>query len=171
MICAQSSYHPEIYHNSPSIISNSIGCVRITWYCDALEQRLLQWKSNKASYMYLRLEGPCIIFCNMYTFQRDTQCSCTDCLLILRCQLYMFRTVTVHLQELLCRYCMCRLWYVVIRVLFDTSSWYNVWGTLYQLDVSARTIVCTYSIYKEAPKDGPLRSETCTADTWILINT
>ena len=45
-------------------------------------------------------------------------------LLVLRCQLYMFRTVTVR-----------------------------------------RTIVCTYSIYKEAPEDGPLRSETCTADT------
>ena len=27
----------------------------------------------------------------------------------------MFRTVTVHPQELLCRYCMCRLWYVLIR--------------------------------------------------------
>jgi hypothetical protein len=26
------------------------------------------------------------------------------CLLVLRCQLYMFRTVTVHPQELLCRY-------------------------------------------------------------------
>ena len=61
------------------------------------------------------LEGPCIIFCNIYTFQRDTQCSCTDCLLILRCQLYMFRTVTVHPQELLFRCCMCRLWYVLIR--------------------------------------------------------
>ena len=36
-------------------------------------------------------------------------------LLALRCQLYMFRTVTVHPQELLCRYCMCRLWYVLIR--------------------------------------------------------
>ena len=33
---------------------------------------------------------------NIYTFHRDTQCICTDCLLILRCQLYMFRTVTVH---------------------------------------------------------------------------
>ena len=40
-------------------------------------------------------------FCNIYTFQRDTQCSSTDCLLMLRCQLYMFRTVTVHPQELL----------------------------------------------------------------------
>ena len=65
--------------------------------------------------MYSTLEGPCIIFCNIYTFQRDTQCSCTDCLLILRCQLYMFRTVTVHPQELLFRCCMCRLWYVLIR--------------------------------------------------------
>ena len=54
-------------------------------------------------------------FCNIYTFQRDTQCSSTDCLLVLRCQLYMFRTVTVHPQELLFRYCTCRLWYVLIR--------------------------------------------------------
>ena len=37
------------------------------------------------------------------------------CFLVLRCQLYMFQTVTVHPQELLCRYCMCRLWYVLIR--------------------------------------------------------
>ena len=51
--------------------------------------------------MYLTLEGACIIFCNIYTFQRDTQCSSTDCLLMPRCQLYMFRTVTVHPQELL----------------------------------------------------------------------
>ena len=29
--------------------------------------------------MNLTLEGPCIIFCNIYTFQRDTQCSSTDC--------------------------------------------------------------------------------------------
>ena len=28
--------------------------------------------------MTLTMEGPCIIFCNIYTFQRDTQCSCTD---------------------------------------------------------------------------------------------
>ena len=38
---------------------------------------------------------------NIYTFQWDTQCSSTDCLLMLRCQLYMFRTVTVHPQDLL----------------------------------------------------------------------
>ena len=47
------------------------------------------------------------------TFQPDTQCSNTDCLLMRRCQLYMFRTVTVHPQELLFRCCMCRLWYVM----------------------------------------------------------
>ena len=87
-----------------------------------------------------------------------------------RCQLYMFRTVTVHPQELLCRCCMCRLWYVVRNALSDTSSWYNAGQTLYQLDVSAHTIVCTYSIYKEAPEDGPLRSETCTAGTYASIN-
>ena len=79
------------------------------------------------------------------------------CLLMLRCQPYMFRTVMVHPQELLCRYCMCRLWYVVRNALLDTFSWYSV--------VPARTIVCTYRIYKEAPEDGPLRSETCRADT------
>ena len=67
-------------------------------------------------------------FCNMYTFQRDTQCCSTGCLLMHRCQLYMFRTVTVHPQELLFRCCMCRLWYVVRTALPDTSRWYNVWG-------------------------------------------
>ena len=51
----------------------------------------------------------------IYTFQRDTQCSSTDCLLMHRCQLYMFRTVTVHPQELLFRCCMCRLCNVLIR--------------------------------------------------------
>ena len=60
-----------------------------------------------------------------HTFQRDTQCSSTDCLLMLRCQLYTFRTVTVHPQELLFRCCMCRLWYVVRNALSDRSRWYN----------------------------------------------
>ena len=50
-------------------------------------------------YISLTLEGLCIIFCDIYTFQRDTQCSSTECLLMHRCQLYMFRTVTVHPQE------------------------------------------------------------------------
>ena len=67
-------------------------------------------------------------FCNIYTFQQDTHCCSTDCLLMHRCQLYMFRTVTVHPQELLFRCCMCRLWYVVRTALSDTSRWYSVWG-------------------------------------------
>ena len=46
----------------------------------------------------------------------------------LRLQLYMFRTSWVHLQELLCSYCICSLWHVVIRVLPGTSSWYKVVG-------------------------------------------
>ena len=66
-------------------------------------------------------------------------------LLVLRCQLYMFRTVTVHPQELLCRHSMCRLWYVVRNALPDTSSWYNVLPkTLYQLDVSGSALLNTY---------------------------
>ena len=60
----------------------------------------------------------------IYTFQRDTQCRSTECLLMHRCQLYMFRTVTVHPQELLFRCCMCRLWYVVRTALSDTSRWH-----------------------------------------------
>ena len=43
------------------------------------------------------------------------------CLLVLRCQLCMFRTVTVHPQELPFRCCMCRLWYVVRTSLSDMS--------------------------------------------------
>ena len=74
-------------------------------------------RKNQAinNYINLTLEGPCIIFCNIYTVQRDTQCCSTDCLLMYRCHFYMFRTVTVHPQELLFRCCMCRLWYVLIR--------------------------------------------------------
>ena len=98
-------------------------------------------------------------FYNIYTVQLDTQCSCTDCLLILRCQLYMFRTVTVHPQELLFRYCMCRLWYVQFFLKRCTRRTYRAVRLL------PHTTVCTYSIYKEAPEDGPLQSETCRADT------
>ena len=49
-------------------------------------------------------------------------------LLVLRLQLYMFRTIMVHSQEFLCSYCMCSLWYVVRNALSDTSSWYNILG-------------------------------------------
>ena len=83
----------------------------------------------------IRFEGPCIIFCNIYTFQQDTQCCSTDCLLMHRCQLYMFWTVTVHPQELLFRCCMCRLWYVITNALSDMSRW------LYQQDVSDSAVL------------------------------
>ena len=93
----------------------------------------------------LTLEGPCIIFCNIYTFQRDTQCSCTEYLLILGCQLYMFRTVTVHPQELLFRCCMCRLWYVLIRPSGTTFEEQLLFPqTLYQLDISGSAFLATY---------------------------
>ena len=45
----------------------------------------------------------------------------------LRLQLYMFRTSRVHPQELLCRYCICRV----------------LPTTLYQLDVSGSTRITT----------------------------
>ena len=112
---------------------------------------------------------------NVYTFW-DTQCSSTDCLLMLRCQLYMFRTVTVHPQELLFRCCMCRLWYVLIcpaGTTFEEEQFFLkrcTSGTYQIVRFLQHTIVCTYSIKKEAPEDGPLRSETCRADTWASIN-
>ena len=52
----------------------------------------------------------------------------------------MFRTVTVHPQEVLFRYCMCRLWYVLIRPAGTTF----LPKTLYQLDVSSSAFLTTY---------------------------
>ena len=74
----------------------------------------------------LTLEGPCIISA-IYIQSNEIHnvVALIKFLLVLRCQLYMFRTVTVHPQELLCRYCMCRLRYMVRDALSDTSSWYN----------------------------------------------
>ena len=96
---------------------------------------------------------------------------------MLRCQLYMFRTVTVHPQERLFtrRSCMCRLWYVLIRpagtTLEEELFLKRCTSGKYQIVRFLRhNIVCTYSIYKEAPDDGPLRSETCRADTYASIN-
>ena len=66
------------------------------------------------------------------------------CLLVLRCQLYMFRTVTVHPQELLFRCCMCRLWYVVRTALSDTSRWYNVWARTSSSNVVPAGRIRTY---------------------------
>ena len=99
----------------------------------------------------IRFEGPCIIFCNIYTFQQDTQCCSTDCLLMHRCQLYMFWTVTVHPQELLFRCCMCRLRYVLIRpagTRFEEELFLKrcTSGTYQVVRFLRHTIVCTYSI-------------------------
>ena len=57
----------------------------------------------------LTLEGPYIIFA-IYVNSSEIHnvVALMKCLLVLRCQLYMFRTVTVHPQELLCRNCMRR---------------------------------------------------------------
>ena len=68
-------------------------------------------------------------------------------LLALRFQLYMFRTATVHPQELLCRYCMCRLWYVVRNALPDTSSWYTVVGNSSYNVVPAGCIGTYHSVH------------------------
>ena len=65
----------------------------------------------------MTLEGPCIIFLQyiyIHSNEIHTVVALVKCLLVLRYQLYMFRTVTVHPQEPLCRYCMCRLWYMLI---------------------------------------------------------
>ena len=87
----------------------------------------------------LTLVGPCIIFAiYIHSNEIHNVVALIKFLLVLRCQLYMFRTITVHPQELLCRYCMCRLWYVLRNALPDTSSWYNVLG---------RTGQCNYIVY------------------------
>ena len=85
--------------------------------CNKQRPISLYWFVGSSARLEIRNRPPgqLIDFYNICTFQRDTQCSCTDCSLILRCQLYMFRTVTVHPQELLFRCYMCRLWYVLIR--------------------------------------------------------
>ena len=63
----------------------------------------------------------------------------------------MFRTVTVHPQELLCRDCMCRLWYVVRDALPDTSRWYNYIVYLVGLYIYYKndtwTLQCHYYYY------------------------
>ena len=49
------------------------------------------------------------------------------------------------------------------------------YATLYQLDVSGNVFLTTYhslhiQYLQKTPEHGPLRSETCRADTWVLIN-
>ena len=67
-------------------------------------------------FINLTLKGPCIIFAiYIQSNEIHNAVALIKFLLVLRCQLYMFRTVTVHPQELLFRCCMCRLWHVLIR--------------------------------------------------------
>ena len=69
-----------------------------------------------------RRRGDVDIKRNIYTFQRDTQCCSTDCLLMHRCQLYMFRTVTT----------------------ISTTPRPILPQTLYQRDVSDSAVLTTY---------------------------
>ena len=86
-------------------------------------------------------------------------------LLVLRFQLYMFRTITVHPQELLCRYCV--LVDKHTQQTYVTTSFHKTWlithtsPTLYYSTYHSLHI----QYLQEAPEDGPLRSETCRADT------
>ena len=115
-----------------------------TWmmfdFHDVIQSGCAQY-SNSEIHLNLILEGLCIIFCNIYIHSNEIHnvVALFKCLLVLRCQLYMFRTVTVHPQELLFRCCMCRLWYVVRTALSDTSRWYNV--------VPARRISTYHSLH------------------------
>ena len=71
----------------------------------------------------------------------------------------MFRTVTVHPQEILFRCCICRLWYVVRNALCDTSRWYNVWG---RINNQCCNIVYLFGMYIYCKKwytDLPMSSE------------
>ena len=94
----------------------------------------------------LTLEGPCIIFAIYIQSNKiHNVVALIKFLLVLRCQLYMFRTVTVHPQELLCRYCMCRLWYVVeTHYLIRPAGTTVLPKMLYQLDVSGSASLTTY---------------------------
>ena len=97
----------------------------------------------------------------MYAVQQDTQS-------VLMGKFYSALILARHVSDLIgpssgafCTSCICRLWYVVIRVLLDTSSRY--------VDVSSSTRITTYrsqriQLVQNAPDDGPMRSETCRAN-------
>ena len=68
-----------------------------------------------------------------------------------------------------CTSCVCRLWYVVIRVLFDTSSPYKVVGRT-SMHITTYQSLQT-QLLQNAPDDGPTRSETCRAKLkcWLKL--
>ena len=87
-------------------------------------------------------------------------------------------SLALHVSDLIgpssgafCRSCTCRLRYVVIRVLLDTSS------RLQRLYVSSSTYSSTtyqslqVQLLQNAPDDGPMRSETCRAKLkcWLKL--
>ena len=61
----------------------------------------------------------------------------------------MFRTSPVHLQERFYKL-YSQIWYVLIRALLDKSSRFEVVGRNLRIQ-----------LVKNAPDDGPVRSETC----------
>ena len=73
--------------------------------------------------------------------------------------------------------CIRGLWYVVIRVLLDTSSRYKAVGrTVLSTTLSSSTRITTYQslqiqLIQNAPDDGPMRSETCRAKLkcWLKL--
>jgi hypothetical protein len=81
--------------------------------------------------------------CNLYVIQLDRQYSLIN-FIHNTYWLNMFRTSTVHLQERFSSSCKLQIWYVVFCV-----------------RKIQHTKFATYSLRKNAPEDGLLRSETC----------
>ena len=72
----------------------------------------------------------------------------------------MFRTSLVHHQERLVQAVFTRRWYVVIRVLLDTSTCYGWTCRVVRLLPHTKS---AHTACKNAREDGPVRSETCRA--------
>ena len=79
------------------------GAAILSVICGYEAQGRDSWRALVSTVMYLTLEGPCIIFFAMYIHSNEIHnvVALVKCSLVLRYQLYMFRTVTVHPQELL----------------------------------------------------------------------
>ena len=91
----------------------------------------------------------------------------------------MFRTSSVHPQELFCRNCICRLCYVVRSALSDTSSWYNVvWRTpsSYCKSLNVHILVTGLTTWHNVDQNDcfciyccwPARA-TCVTDFWLAF--
>ena len=89
---------------------------------------------------------------NIYAVQQYTQ-------IVLMNEFYSSGMLARHVSDLIgpssgafCTSCISRLWFVVIRVLLDTSSRY---------EVTARLRI---RLVQNAPDNGPMRAETCRAN-------